>query len=185
MLRTALHFSHQLLTDIVEKGDTVIDATMGNGNDTLFLAKLVDKTGKVYAFDVQKQAVENTATKLGTAYPQATLFLAGHEEIDQKLSPVEKIKAAIFNLGYLPKSDKSIITQEDTTLPAMKAVLNRLLPTGRMILVIYYGHPGGEQEKNAVLNFCSQLPQEDFSVLTYQFINQKNNPPILVCVEKK
>lgn len=185
MLKTALHFSHQLLSDIVEKGDTVIDATMGNGNDTLFLAQLVDKTGKVYAFDVQKQALEKTAAKLGTAYPQATLFLAGHEEINQKLSPVEKVKAAIFNLGYLPQSDKSIITQKETTISAMEAVLSRLLPTGRMILVIYYGHPGGEKEKTAVLNFCSQLPQEDFSVLTYHFINQKNNPPILVCVEKK
>lgn len=67
----------------------------------------------------------------------------------------------------------------------MSAILKRLTIGGRVIVVIYYGHEGGEAEKNEVLHFCQALPQEKFSVLNYQFINQKNNPPILLCVEKK
>lgn len=185
MLPTALRFSHQLLKDCVTKGNHVIDATMGNGNDTLFLAELVGEAGHVYAFDVQAQALENTREKLGSYMDRTTLYLAGHETIETKIANEQAIQAAIFNLGYLPKSDKQIITLPDTTKQAMTAILKRLVTGGRMILVIYYGHPGGDVEKHAVLNFCQALPQGQFSVMTYQFINQKNEPPILVCVEKK
>lgn len=185
MLLTALRFSHQLLKDVIDEGDHVIDATMGNGNDTRFLAELVGTTGRVYAFDIQEQAIKNTYEKLAEYKDRSTLFLAGHETIDETISVDQPIKAAIFNLGYLPNSDKKIITLPETTKHAMTAILNRLSVSGRMILVIYYGHDGGEAEKNEVLRFCQELPQEKFSVLNYQFINQKNNPPILLCVEKK
>lgn len=185
MLLTALHFSHQLLQEIVAEGDQVIDATMGNGNDTFFLAERVGNTGHVYAFDIQAQALENTREKLGSLAARTTLYLAGHETIAEKIAVEQPIKAAIFNLGYLPKSDKEIITLPETTKQAMAAILKRLTTGGRMIVVIYYGHPGGEAEKNQVLDYCQALPQEQFSVLSYQFINQKNNPPILLCVEKK
>ncbi|MEG1503683.1 MAG: class I SAM-dependent methyltransferase [Enterococcus sp.] len=185
MLLTSLRFSHQLLKEVVIEGDHVIDATMGNGNDTLFLTELVGKSGQVYAFDIQEQALKNTQTRLAAADQQATLFLAGHETIDEKISIDQPIKAAIFNLGYLPKSDKQIITLPETTKQAMGAILKRLTVGGRMIVVIYYGHAGGETEKNEVLDFCQALPQEAYNVLSYQFINQKNTPPILLCVEKK
>ncbi|WP_251866716.1 class I SAM-dependent methyltransferase [Enterococcus malodoratus] len=183
MLLPALRFSHQLLKEIVSEGDHVIDATMGNGNDTLFLAELVGSTGHVYAFDIQEQAVENTRKKLADYTDRSTLFLAGHETIEEKIASDHPIRAAIFNLGYLPKSDKQIVTLPETTKQAMTAILKRLTVGGRMIVVIYYGHEGGETEKNEVLHFCQNLPQEKFSVLNYQFINQKNNPPILLCVE--
>ena len=185
MLLTALRFSHQLLKETVSEGDHVIDATMGNGNDTLFLAGLVGPTGHVYAFDIQEQAVQNTREKLAEYAERSTLFLAGHETIEETIPVDQPIQAAIFNLGYLPKSDKQIITLPETTKRAMSAILKRLTVGGRMIVVIYYGHKGGEAEKNEVLHFCQNLPQENFSVLNYQFINQKNNPPILLCVEKK
>ncbi|OJG47186.1 rRNA methylase [Enterococcus hermanniensis] len=158
---------------------------MGNGNDTLFLTELVGKNGQVYAFDIQEQALKNTQARLTAAHQQAMLFLAGHETIDNNIPIDQPIKAAIFNLGYLPKSDKQIITLPETTKQAMSAILKRLTIGGRMIVVIYYGHLGGETEKNEVLDFCQALPQETYNVLSYQFINQKNNPPILLCVEKK
>ena len=85
MLLPALRFSHQLLKEIVSEGDHVIDATMGNGNDTLFLAELVGSTGHVYAFDIQEQAVENTRKKLADYTDRSTLFLAGHETIEEKI----------------------------------------------------------------------------------------------------
>lgn len=185
MLQTALHYSHTLLKEIVQPGDHVIDATMGNGNDTLFLAGLVGELGQVYAFDIQEQALTKTQEKLGDFITRSSLFLAGHETIETTIAETQPIKAAIFNLGYLPSSNKQIITLPETTKQAMEAILKRLTVNGRMILVIYYGHEGGAEEKNAVLDYCANLPQENYSVLTYQFINQKNNPPLLVCVEKK
>ncbi|MBO0460940.1 MULTISPECIES: class I SAM-dependent methyltransferase [unclassified Enterococcus] len=187
MLKTALHFSHTLLEEIIQPGDHVIDATMGNGHDTVFLAEKVGRTGQVYSFDIQKQALEATQQKLieNDLTERATLFLQGHETIAEVIPEQQLIKAGIFNLGYLPKSDKSIITLPDTTKTAMNEILKRLVPQGRMIIVVYYGHEGGEAELDMVQSFCQALPQEQFNVLNYQFINQKNNPPILYCIEKK
>ncbi|WP_206853775.1 class I SAM-dependent methyltransferase [Candidatus Enterococcus mangumiae] len=187
MLKTALHFSHTLLEEIIQPGDYVIDATMGNGHDTVFLAEKVGRTGQVYSFDIQKQALEATQQKLieNDLTERATLFLQGHETIAEVIPEQQLIKAGIFNLGYLPKSDKSIITLPETTKTAMEEILKRLVPQGRMIIVVYYGHEGGEAELDMVQSFCQALPQEQFNVLNYQFINQKNNPPILYCIEKK
>lgn len=187
MLQTALHFSHTLLKEVIAEGDSVVDATMGNGNDTAFLAQLVGSTGNVYAFDVQEQAVINTAKKLADVNlsEHVQLFHQGHETIDTAIDKDILIKAAIFNLGYLPKSDKTIITTPNTTKQALDALLPRLTTTGRIVLVVYYGHAGGEAELTLVQDYCQTLPQESYSVLTYQFINQRNNPPILFCIEKK
>ncbi len=41
-------------------GGNYIDATMGNGNDTLFLCRMAGKTGHVTAFHIQQQALEAT-----------------------------------------------------------------------------------------------------------------------------
>ena len=187
MLQTALHFSHTLLKEILQPGDLAIDATMGNGFDTLFLAELVGETGKVYSFDIQEQALRTTHEKLVNAgfATRAELLLQGHETIGEILDLNTSIKAAIFNLGYLPKSDKSIITLPATTKRAMDEILLRLTPTGRLIIVAYYGHTGGLSELSMVKDYCESLPQEQFSVLNYQFINQKNQPPILFCIERK
>lgn len=187
MLNNSLRYSHELLSDIIEIGDQVVDATMGNGNDTLFLAEKVGTSGHVYAFDVQEQALINTTEKLKKhdCDKQVTLFLKGHETINDVLMVDQTIKAAVFNLGYLPKSDKQITTQKRTTIIALKALMDHLVEKGRIILVIYDGHEEGKAEKEEVISFVTTLPQENFSVLNYQFINQKNDPPSLICIEKK
>lgn len=187
MLKTALHFSHQLLKECVKNGDTVIDATMGNGYDTLFLAELVGSDGKVHAFDIQEQALKTTSQRLteGNMLERVSLHLTGHEQVLDYLQPEEMIQAAIFNLGYLPNSDKNCITLPDTTKQALDGLLNHLKAKGRIIVVSYYGHEGGKEELQAVDDYCKSLPQENYNVLKYQFINQKNQPPILFCIEKK
>lgn len=187
MLQTALHFSHTLLEEILQPGDQAIDATMGNGHDTLFMAERVGKTGHVYSFDIQEEALFATKEKINdqNLTNRVSLLLQGHETLGDVIALDQPIKAGIFNLGYLPKSDKSIITLPDTTKVAMNEILKRLVPQGRMIIVVYYGHVGGEAELDMVQEFCQTLPQEQYNVLKYQFINQKNNPPILYCVERK
>ena len=178
MLRP-LEMAHEFLAQVVTKEDTVVDATMGNGHDTLFLAKL---SKQVYAFDIQKEAVAKTQARLEEAgLTNAQLILEGHERVDQY---VDEIKAAIFNLGYLPAADKSIITQPSTTLEALEKLLARLVLGGRIAIMVYYGHEGGQAEKEAVLDFVKKLPQKEFTVVIYQTINQVNCPPFLLMIEK-
>ena len=185
MLQTALHFSHQLLKEVVEPGDFVIDATMGNGHDTAFLAELVGPSGEVFAFDIQKEALINTEQKLTelNLLPQTTLFPLGHEHLHAVLDEETEITAAIFNLGYLPKSNKEIITKPATTKQALDGLLPHLVKGSRIILVVYYGHEGGSEELDLVTNYTQALPQDVYSVLRYEFINQKNQPPVLFCIE--
>lgn len=178
MLRP-LQMAHAFLEEVVTDEDIVVDATMGNGHDTLFLGRLAKK---VYAFDIQEQAIEQTTKRLAEAkLDNVELFLTGHENVDQY---VESIKAAIFNLGYLPSADKSVITQPHTTIQALEKLCQRLVIGGRIAIMIYYGHEGGDVERDAVLDFVSQLPQQEFTVALYKTINQINQPPFLVMIEK-
>lgn len=186
LLENALTFSHTLLSNTINPGDSVIDATVGNGKDTVLLAKLVGSLGKVYGFDIQEQAIQKTKEKLLLTglLPQVELHRQGHETVGNFLDDQTLIGGAIFNLGYLPKSDKSIITKSDTTLKAISAILPKLRVGALMVIVVYYGHEGGQEEKDAVLDFVTKLPQTEYAVLKYGFINQKNQPPFVLAIEK-
>ncbi len=180
MIKRPIRLSHDFLAEVLDNEAVAVDATMGNGNDTAFLAKL---SQKVYAFDVQEQALINTRKRLDEQkIDNAQLILDGHEHVDQYV--LEPIRAAIFNLGYLPSADKTIITKPNTTLEAIKKILERLEDGGRVSLMIYYGHEGGNVEKDAVLEFVKDLPQEDFATMLYQPLNQIHTPPFLVMIEK-
>jgi len=184
MFKNALRLSHELLKEVVRDGDLVVDATMGCGIDTLFLAQLVGETGQVLAFDVQMKAIRQTSQRLARfgAESQVILKLEGHENVGNYLS--KNLRAAIFNLGYLPKSNRRLITKAATTTTALEAILENLVNNGRVVLVIYEGHDGGEKEKQAVLEFVKKISAASFTVLKYEFINQENNPPILIAIEK-
>ena len=178
-MKRPLEMAHDFLAQVITQEDIVVDATMGNGHDTLFLAKLAKQ---VYSFDIQKQALEKTSQRLQEAgLTNAELILQGHETVDQF---VTEVKAAIFNLGYLPSADKSIITQPQTTLEALDKLCHMLVKGGRIAIMIYYGHEGGDIEKDAVMDFVSQLPQQEYTATIYRTLNQINNPPFLVMIEK-
>ena len=178
-MKRPLEMAHDFLAQVITPEDIVVDATMGNGHDTLFLAKLAKQ---VYAFDIQNQALEKTSQRLEEAgLSNVDLILQGHETVDQF---VTEVKAAIFNLGYLPSADKSIITQPQTTLEALEKLCRMLVKGGRIAIMIYYGHEGGDIERDAVLDFVSQLPQQEYTATIYRTLNQINNPPFLVMIEK-
>ena len=178
-MKRPLEMAHDFLAQVITQEDIVVDATMGNGHDTLFLAKLAKQ---VYAFDIQEQALEKTSQRLQEAgLTNAELILQGHETVDQF---VTEVKAAIFNLGYLPSADKSIITQPQTTLEALDKLCQMLVKGGRIAIMIYYGHEGGDIERDAVMDFVSQLPQQEYTATNYRTLNQINNPPFLVMIEK-
>ena len=191
-----LEMAHWMLKDIINTNDVVVDATMGNGYDTQFLAEL---GANVYAFDVQEEALNATEKRLDDAgiknqifeknlsnlltEPSVNLVLSGHEKLSEYVK--EPIKAAIFNLGYLPKTDKSVVTKADTTLTALDALTNQLVVGGRIAIMIYYGHEEGMEEKDAVIKWTSSLPQKDWEVTSYAPLNQIHTPPILVLIEKR
>lgn len=178
-MKRPIHFSHDFLAEVIDREAVVVDATMGNGHDTAFLAQ---RAGQVFAFDVQEAALLKTQERLDKlGLTNVRLILAGHEQVDQY---VDSIRAAIFNLGYLPSADKSIITQPTTTLVALQKILERLEVGGRISIMIYYGHEGGEVEKDCVLDFVSQLDQTVFTAMIYKPLNQVNTPPFLVMLER-
>ena len=187
MLKKPLSFSHDIIMSTVSKGDYVIDATLGNGHDTLFLADLVGETGRVFGFDIQKAAIESTKERLAKdeLLEQVKLIHDGHENMASYIPEEKRISAVMFNLGYLPKGDKHIVTTSKTTIQAIESLFDMLASEGIIVLVIYPGHPEGQIESNAVFNYLQQFNQQKAHVLQYGFINQQNNPPYICAIEKR
>ncbi|MCU7558327.1 class I SAM-dependent methyltransferase [Macrococcus capreoli] len=177
-----LPFARDLITKYIDQDVTVIDATCGNGNDTLYLAQTLNHTGHIHAFDIQPQAINNTKEKTKD-YHNISYHQLGHEHVLQVVT--SPVRLAIFNLGYLPKGDKSIVTLPETTIQAIEHIFSILEPHGIIILVIYPGHAEGQIEKDAVLNYLAQIDQQTAHIFKYEFINQKNNPPFVVGIEKR
>ncbi|MCG1030213.1 class I SAM-dependent methyltransferase [Virgibacillus halodenitrificans] len=186
MLKGILNFAHYLLEESVNPGDTTIDATCGNGNDTLFLSRIVGTNGHVIACDIQQQAIDATRQRLVEHNRFNVSFIQdSHARLKKYINKDTQIGGAIFNLGYLPKSDKLIITNGESTISAIESILDFLKQGRLIVLVVYHGHPGGEEEKNIVLKHVMNLDQNDYNVVQYGFINQKNNPPFIIAIEKK
>ncbi|MFN2747537.1 MULTISPECIES: tRNA (mnm(5)s(2)U34)-methyltransferase [Bacillus] len=187
-LKNILPYSKELLKSAAGEGDIVIDATMGNGHDTYFLAELVGESGHVYAFDIQESALEKTAERLGQTYgKRVTLFQKSHDELISAL-PSEafgRVAAAVFNLGYLPGGDKSVTTKSESTISSIRQLLEVLQEGGLIVLVVYHGHPEGKREKSDLLDFCASIDQDAARVLCYQYLNQRNDPPFIIAIEKK
>ncbi len=188
MLR-AVEFSHQLLRERLFPGDMAIDATAGNGHDTHFLAQLTGPDGMVFAFDVQGEAIAATRSLLerwGVPAGSWQLVHAGHETMPSAIPPRwhGQAGAVLFNLGYLPGSDKTITTVAASTVAAMRAALELLRPGGVMIAVLYTGHPGGAEEAQAVLDFAAGLPTREYHAIEYRTLNSRNTPPSVLAIEK-
>jgi predicted methyltransferase len=163
MTRRLTELAHDVIAGHVHAGDIVIDATMGNGYDTLFLAQLVGETGRVYAFDVQQQAIDQTRARLGMfeAAKQVTLINGNHADM-LALLPAKiagSVAAVVFNLGYLPGGEKSLTTTAGSTLNALDASFALVRPGGIISLLVYVGHTGGEKENKTILDWLAILPE--------------------------
>lgn len=184
MLKNSLGQSHDIIQAIVKEGDTVLDATAGNGNDTVFLANLVGASGKVFSFDIQERAIENTRQRLSEKglLDRAILIRDGHHHLDRYVR--EPLKAVMFNLGYLPGGDHRIGTRGDTTIEALEKSMELLVPGGVITMVVYYGGDSGFDEKNQVMEYITGIDCRKFAVMKTEFVNQINCPPILIGIEK-
>lgn len=179
MLQKILDTAKSYIGEITNPSDILIDATCGNGHDTNFLSQLCP-SGHVYSFDIQKEALDKAKAKYDLN--NVTYIHDGHETVGSYVS--SPVKAAIFNLGYLPGGDKTITTNFPTTKLAIEEIFKILSIGGRIAIVIYHGHPSGKNERDLLLEELSTWPQDKANILRYQYINQKNNAPFLVLIEK-
>lgn len=177
-MKTVLEFAHTLLQESVNSTDTAVDFTAGNGYDTLFLCSLAQD---VYSFDIQEAAVKITKEKVAQ-YPNCRVILDSHANF---LRYVTSFKAGIFNLGYLPKGNKSIHTDAQTVVSTMKAALQVVEVQGVLVVVIYPGYPEGEKESEVISGFSQTLDQKLYDVIRYEFINQINDPPYLIAIRRR
>jgi predicted methyltransferase len=179
-LPSAVGWAQLLMADRLKKGDAAIDATAGNGHDTLFLSRLVGDSGYIWAFDLQEAAVAETKRRLSEAgISMVHVIHAGHETMRDHLPAGwhGKINAIMFNLGYLPGSDKTVITQTTTTLQALAVALEMLAPSGLLTVAVYPGHEGGSDEQRAITEWASALSSRAFEVQIFRPINRQANPP--------
>ncbi|WP_013629216.1 MULTISPECIES: tRNA (mnm(5)s(2)U34)-methyltransferase [Rubinisphaera] len=145
--------AHAAVQQAVQPGDCVIDATAGNGHDTLILAEAVFPEGQVHAFDIQPSAIEQTRLRLPANLSSiVSLYQASHAEMPLHLPPESRgqVAAILFNLGYLPGGDKELTTRESSTLAALQIAADWLKPGGLLSILAYVGHPGGGAEAEAV-----------------------------------
>ena len=188
---TILDFAHTLASRGVKPGGIAIDATVGNGHDTLFLVRQVGEKGTVIGFDVQKDALEAARERVRANAPSAgdslRLVQDGHERMRKYIGAdaVGAVGTVMFNLGYLPGGDHSITTAPDTTRRALAESVDILRPGGVVTVVAYPGHAGGSDEAEVVSTWSAALPDDQFLVLSYRLANQTGDPPRLYAIEKR
>ena len=179
-----LDLQKQFILAHLKEGDTAVDFTMGNGHDTEFLSKTVGERGKVYAFDIQEAAVNSTRQNLQKAgCPENyTLIHDSHHKVRDYVEG--KIKAGMFNLGYLPGGDKNITTMRETTMPAIEAAISLLDRDAILCVAIYPGHEEGDLEGKMVTEYLSSLDRFTYSIAQIKIINSPTSPYFMI-VETK
>ncbi|MBQ8146656.1 MAG: hypothetical protein IJ039_07715 [Clostridia bacterium] len=180
-----LTLQKQFILSHLKAGDVCADFTMGNGHDTCFLSKTVGETGKVYAFDIQKGALTSTAAFLEKENCPKNYTLIHDSHHNAKNYIGEKIKAGMFNLGYLPGSgNKELTTKRETTLPAVTSAIEMLDCDGILLVAVYPGHPEGYEEGVMLENYFSTLSRFEMSISKFQIVNSPTSPYFFI-VEKK
>ena len=166
----------------LREGDVAVDFTMGNGHDTEFLSKTVGESGHVYAFDIQKEAIDRTSDLLvENDRENVSLILDSHHKMAEY---VKRARAVVFNFGFLPGGDHNIYSHGDTSTKAIDAALSILEEDGFISICSYYGGDTGFEERDALLSYLENLDQKKYTVMLQSFHNRKNCPPLFIIIEK-
>lgn len=180
----AVLMAHQLMRPKLSTANLVVDATAGNGKDTLFLAENTAATATVWAFDIQQQALAKTKILLikHKLIDKVKLVCDSHANMFNYID--KPLDAVMFNLGYLPGGNQEINTCPDTTISAITQALQLLSVSGLMTVAAYPGYEHGKLECHAVHDYLTGLNQKQFTIACWSMVNQKNNPPVLYVIEK-
>lgn len=172
-----LDFAHFMWSKIKKDKPVIIDATCGNGYDSLFLAKHCLNLGSLHCIDIQECALEATKKRLeseGISLDGLFFYPMSHETL-----PDVPIDLIVYNLGYLPGSCKEMTTKTPITLKSVKSALKRLNPGGLVSITCYVGHPEGAREETALLEELSKLCPSEYMVCHHQFKNRKLSPSLI------
>lgn len=169
----------------IKQGDTVADFTAGNGHDTAFLSRAVGESGRVYAFDIQQKAIDSTQKTLeNEGCPKNyTLICDSHHNAKNYIDG--KIKAGMFNLGYMPGGgNKELTTRRETTLPAVQGAIELLDSDGILLIAVYPGHEEGYLEGIMLEDYFKAISRFEMSISRFQIINSPTSPYFFI-IEKK
>jgi len=181
ILRDTTALAKAICQEYIYEGMTAVDATCGNGHDTLWLA---ERCGKVYAFDIQPEAVANTCRLLEEkGFSNAEVICDSHSNMDRYIE--EKPGLFMFNLGYLPGGDKEVTTSAGTTISALELACAMTEPGGLICVIIYWGHPQGKEERHAVLDWASGLDKSRYHCVRTDMVNQPGCPPEILFITRK
>ena len=184
MQLNTLSMVHAFLTSHVRPGSFCIDATAGKGRDTALLCRLAGEGGRVLAFDVQSDAVEQTRALLEQEGLRAEVILDSHANME-RYAEAGAADCVVFNFGRLPGGDPHIVTRADSSVQAIDAGLRLLKPGGVMAIALYYGKENGYEERDAVLAHLKTLDDRAFSVLACDWCNRRSDPPMPIFVWKE
>ena len=177
-----------LVREVVNPGESVIDATAGNGHDTAFLAGLVGSHGQVFGFDVQSAALQRTSTRLAdVGYDNVTLHQRSHVEM-KELVPENShgsVAAVMFNLGYLPGGDHEVTTETESSLAALRIALQLVRSGGVITVLAYPGHAGGNDETGSVQRLIEELPDADFETSVRRSATASETAPMLFVIVRR
>ena len=178
-------YCHERIKQMIKEPVLCIDATAGTGKDTAFLATLVGEKGKVISMDIQEMAIEQTKKRLlkEQLSNRVEVVLDSHAHMDRYANE-GSVSLIMFNLGYLPGGDHNLSTKAETTIEALEKGLTLLREGGMISLLIYSGGDSGFEEKNQVLAWLRELPDDKYTVLVEAFYNKPNNPPLPVYILK-
>ncbi|MDD2420827.1 MAG: class I SAM-dependent methyltransferase [Heliobacteriaceae bacterium] len=207
-MNSAVSWAQKMLAEVISPGSFVIDATAGNGNDTLFLANRVLPSGLVWAVDIQPAAIAATEGRLRQANikrirkvvngsvdetclvgDEVILLQRDHGDLGPLMALTNRLRpalaAAVLNLGYLPGGDHSVITGSVSTICALNTLAAELTGGGRLVVVVYTGHPGASAEVRAVSGWWQALPPQNWDAVSIGFPNRSSSPPVVFVAEKK
>ncbi|MET3683607.1 hypothetical protein ABID56_001716 [Alkalibacillus flavidus] len=187
-MKQIIPFAHDWLRQTIESGDTVVDATLGNGHDSVFLSQTVGSNGHVYSFDIQVEAITEAKQLFNREQTEnVTTVQLGHEHASSYLQDrgVQSIGGAIFNLGFLPGGDEEITTHADTTIQAIDGIFSLLKSKRMIVIVVYPGHETGQTEKNQLMTYLKQQKPSTMDVAMYHLVNRSDKAPFVVGLYKK
>ncbi|MCB1112242.1 MAG: class I SAM-dependent methyltransferase [Chlamydiales bacterium] len=183
LFQSHIDLAHTYWEKALCENDIAIDATCGNGYDTLFLAKLL-KEGTLYGLDIQLTAIEATRShlqeQLGSEVFHRVKLIHGCHSVFSKEIDNESVQLIVYNLGYLPGGDKSKTTKQDSTLISLNQAMTLLKPGGLISITCYPGHPEGKREEEGILNFASSLNPRCWSCCHHRWCNRKASPSLLL-----
>lgn len=188
IIRKTTELAMYITSSYTFPGCVIVDATCGNGHDTIALART--KPSRLYAFDIQQEAVAATEKMLvsegfGSALDNGTISIIcdSHSNMTQYVH--EPADVIVFNLGYLPGGDKTKPTYKSETVKAARSALELLALDGVLCLTMYSGHPEGLEEKEVLMQMAETLDPKVYHAAYVNFINQKNSPPEILLITKK